>query len=102
MKLRHQAFFWLTNPDSTADRDQLLAGLRTLAAIPQIAELDLGIPADTESRDVVDSSYGVVETMIFSSLEDQASYQIHPIHQKFIAECEHLWSRVVVYDALIV
>ena len=39
-------------------------------------------------------------TLVFDSLEDQAAYQIHPIHQQFIADYGHLWSRVVVYDAI--
>jgi hypothetical protein len=28
----------------------------------------------------------------------QRAYQEHPIHQKFVADCSHLWERVVVYD----
>lgn len=96
----HQAFFWLNAPDNMAARDTLIAGLRTLAAIPQVQTLRITVPAPTEARDVVDSSYAVCETMEFASLEDQASYQVHPIHQKFVADCGHLWKRVVVYDGL--
>jgi Stress responsive A/B Barrel Domain len=98
----HQAFFWLKNPGSETDRAALIAGLRTLGDIPQVRNLSISISARTESRDVVDSSFDVVETMLFNSLEDQRNYQPHPIHLAFIAACGHLWERVVVYDNLIV
>lgn len=98
----HQAFFWLKNPGSEKDRATLIAGLRTLGGIPQVQNLSISIAASTEARDVVDSSFDVVETMLFNSLKDQADYQPHPIHNAFIDACGHLWDRVVVYDNLIV
>lgn len=100
MKLRHQAFFWLKNSRSQMDRDCLIAGLETLRAIELIRELHIGVPAPTEAREVVDNSFDVLEYMVFDSLEDQAAYQTHPTHQKFIADCCHLWDRVLVYDAI--
>jgi hypothetical protein len=27
---------------------------------------------------------------------------VHPIHMQFVANCEHLWERVVVYDVMAV
>ena len=38
----------------------------------------------------------VSELMTFDSLADEAIYQDHPVHQAFIAACEHLWERVLV------
>lgn len=96
--IRHLALFWLANPESLADRDALVTGVRTLAAIPQVRSLHVGVPAPTEARDVVDHSYAVSEAMVFDSIADQDAYQVHPIHQAFIASCSHLWDRVVVYD----
>ena len=100
MTLIHHALFWLKNPDSTQDRERLIAGLKTLRGVPVIRELHIGLPASTEKRDVVDASYDVSEVMRFDSIADQKAYQDHPIHQAFVAECGHLWERVVVYDAL--
>ena len=100
MTLIHHALFWLRNPGSAQDRERLIAGLRTLKNISAIRELHIGVPAATEKRDVVDASYDVSELMRFDSLEDQKTYQDHPIHQAFIAECGQLWKRVVVYDAV--
>lgn len=96
----HHVLFWLKDPARQADADMLIAGLRTLRAIPEIRELRIGIPAPTENRSVVDSSYHVSELMVFDTVEDQARYQDHPIHKRFVATCGGLWERVVVYDSI--
>jgi hypothetical protein len=98
----HQVFFWLKAPGAKADRDKLIAGLKALKAIDFIQQLHVGVPASTEKREVIDNSYDVSELMVFKSVEDQNRYQTHPLHQKFVAECGHLWSKVVVYDSLAV
>ncbi|OJV14904.1 MAG: stress responsive alpha-beta barrel domain-containing protein [Dyadobacter sp. 50-39] len=98
--LVHHVFFWLKNPGSTADRDRIIEGLKTLRKIEAIKELRIGVVASTEKRDVVDNSWAVSELMFFEDLAGQASYQDHPIHQKFIKDCSHLWDKVIVYDAM--
>lgn len=98
--LIHHVFFWLKNPGSKADRDQLIAGLNALKAIDVVQQLYVGVPASTEKRDVVDSSYDVSELMFFRSVEDQKRYQDHPLHLKFVRDCAHLWRKVVVYDSI--
>ncbi len=97
--LAHHVFFWLKNPDSAADRDQLMAGLRTLEQIETVRSLHIGVPASTEQREVVDNSYSVCELMFFDSVEGQNAYQDHPVHKAFVSNYGHLWSRVVVYDS---
>ena len=97
--LIHHAIFWLKNPASTADRDKLAEGVKTLVGIKKIKQLYVGVLADTEKRDVVDASWGVSEIMFFDNLDDQASYQQDEIHQSFIKNYSHLWAKVVVYDA---
>ena len=101
-KLVHHVFFWLKNPASVADRDKLVAGLKTLAKIETIQEIHIGVLASTEKRDVVDTSWQVSELMFFSDLEGQATYQNHPIHQEFIKNYSSLWEKVIVYDAITV
>lgn len=99
-RLVHHVFFWLKNPSSTADRDKLLAGVKGLKKIETIKMLHVGVPASTEKRDVVDNSYHVSELMFFDSVEDQKTYQDHPIHQQFIKDHSMLWEKVVVYDVM--
>ncbi|WP_454831327.1 Dabb family protein [Pseudoxanthomonas wuyuanensis] len=94
----HHVFFWLKNPDSKEDLAKLLAGLRTLAGIDTVRGIHIGVPADTEQRGVVDGSYSASEILFFDDVAGQNAYQVHPIHKQFIADCEHLWQRVVVYD----
>jgi hypothetical protein len=97
--LIHQVFFWLKNPASTEDRDKLITGLQKLSKIETIRTLHIGIPASTEKRDVVDSSFSVSELMFFDDEAGQKIYQDHPLHQQFMATCGHLWEKVLVYDS---
>jgi len=98
----HKVYFWLKNPDSSEDRDQLIAGLKTLGAISTVQGIHVGVPASTEQRDVVDNSYQVSELLLFANAADQDAYQVDPIHMKFVEQCSHLWSKVVVYDSIAV
>jgi hypothetical protein len=99
-KLVHHVFFWLKNPEAKEDLARLLEGLRTLAKIETVRGAHFGVPASTEKRDVVDNSFSASEMLFFDDLAGQKAYQDHPIHKKFVADCSHLWERVVVYDAL--
>jgi hypothetical protein len=101
-KVVHHVFFWLKRPDSTADREDLIAGLRALSEIPVIRSLEIGLPASTEQREVVDSSFDLSELMVFDSVADQAIYQDHSLHRDFVAKCGHLWRKVIVYDMITV
>jgi hypothetical protein len=95
--LVHHVFFWLKHQDSEEDKQQLIEGIKTLKNIPQVNNIH--IPASTEERDVIDSSYSVTEMLTFANEEDEAIYQNHPIHSKFVKSHEHLWRKVLVYDS---
>jgi Stress responsive A/B Barrel Domain len=99
-KLVHHVFFWLKNPDSKEDLAKLLTGLRTLAKIETVRGTHFGVPASTEKRDVVDNSFSASEILFFDDTAGQKVYQDHPIHKQFVADCSHLWEKVVVYDAI--
>lgn len=99
-QLVHHVFFWLKNPDSKEDIAALIAGLKSLSKIETIRKLHVGVLASTEKREVVDTSWQVSELMFFDDLAGQATYQTHPLHLAFIEKCSHLWSKVVVYDAV--
>lgn len=94
----HHVFFWLKNPKSKEDLARLLTGLRTLGGIETVKAIHIGVPAETEQRGVVDGSYSASEILFFDDVAGQNAYQVHPVHKKFVADCEHLWGRVVVYD----
>ena len=95
----HHVFFWLKKPVTREIRIKFENGLKELVTIETIVGKHLGIPASTD-RGVIDSSYSYSLLLTFNSKEDQDIYQTHPVHLKFIDECEDLWERVVVYDSI--
>lgn len=95
----HHVYFWLANPESKADLDQLIAALKKLSEVPNIQQFHIGIPADTR-REVIESSYQVSWCLFFANAEEEAIYQTHPLHLKFVEENKHLWKKVVVYDSV--
>jgi hypothetical protein len=95
----HHVYFWLNNPESAADLEQLKKGLQTLTVIETIGMYQIGVPAST-NRDVIDRSYSVSWMLMFDNLEDEEVYQHHLLHKKFVADCSHLWSKVIVYDSV--
>jgi len=95
----HHVFFWLKNPDSAADRDKLVEGLKKLTKIQGLRKYYIGYPAGT-SRGVIDSSYAVSWLTFFDNPEAEEVYQKHPVHLKFIEDYGHLWEKVIVYDSV--
>lgn len=99
-QLVHHVYFWLKNRDSKEDLNQLLAGLKTLEKIESVRKIHIGVPASTEQREVVDSSYSASELIFFDDVAGQDIYQVHAIHKKFVDQCSHLWEKVIVYDSV--
>ena len=95
----HQVYFWLADPENHQNKESLREGLKKLSSIPHLLHFHIGMPATTR-RDVIDSSYTFSWLAIFQTAEDQDIYQEHPIHLEFVANCSHLWKKVVVYDSL--
>ncbi len=94
----HSVYFWLL-PSSSADQQaQFLAGLRTLLAIPDIAQAYIGPPAATRD-DVIEHGYSYALTLLFADQAAHDRYQIHPLHQQFIANFSPLLAQVRVFDS---
>ena len=97
----HHVYFTLKNPDSVEDKQLLKEGLQSLAAIAEVKHLIIGEPAPTFDREVIASDWHVSEVIYFKSVADQDAYQVDPVHQLFVTNYSHLWSKVVVYDILV-
>jgi hypothetical protein len=97
----HHVYFTLKNPDSVQDKQLLKEGLESLAAIEEVRQLIIGEPAPTFDREVIASDWHVSEVIYFDSVADQDAYQVDPVHQLFVTNYSHLWSKVVVYDILV-
>ena len=98
--LIHMVYFWLKNPNDSADRSAFEVAIKKLmASNTQGLQTHLGCPAATEERGVVDNSFTYCYMMTFASEEDEITYQTDPTHLAFIDEASHLWDKVVVYDS---
>ena len=97
----HHVYFTLKNPDSVEDKQLLKEGLQSLAAIAEVKHLIIGEPAPTFDREVIANDWHVSEVIYFKSVADQDAYQVDPVHQLFVTNYSHLWSKVVVYDILV-
>lgn len=95
----HHVYFYLNNPNSKEDLNELLNGLKGMKKIKNYKLVHIGKPADT-NRPVIEKSYAISWLCIFESKEEQEKYQVDPIHLDFIEKCKHLWSKVVVYDSV--
>lgn len=95
----HHVFFWLKEPKNSDTRKQFEQGLNKLITVPQIQSSHIGTPVES-AREVVDDSFTYSYMAFFKSKEDQEIYQTHPIHLQFIEDCQHLWEKVIVYDAM--
>lgn len=96
----HTVFFWLKNPDQTTDRKAFETALQKFLDTSLYAKTRfIGIPP-AASRNVVDGSFTYSLIVSFDSPEAQANYQQEEAHSIFIAEAEHLWSKVIVYDSI--
>lgn len=96
----HHVFFWLKNPDNKIEYAQLLAALKTLKKIEVVKFAHIGAPSINDfDKPVTDASYSFSVLLLFESKKDEEKYLVHPLHKKFGAENNHLWSKVLVYDS---
>ncbi len=97
--LQHNVFFYLNNEVSANEKKAFEKGMRDfLSNVNEIEKWEIGVPAGTEDRDVVDHSFDYALFAWFTSLENHNIYQKHPAHAKFIEDFSSLWKTVKVYD----
>lgn len=97
--LQHTVYFYLNDDVTDQQRADFEEGLKELLEIESIYKSELGVPGDTESRDVTDHSFGYSIFTWFETMEDYITYDEHPEHLRFIDTYEELWSDVKVYDS---
>ena len=96
--LVHVVNFWLKSGLDETDRKKFENGVSTLGTIEGVQFFNVGKPAQTD-RPVIDRSYDYCLLTVFENLEAHDYYQDVDIHLKFIADCSHLWERVLIYDS---
>jgi len=95
----HHVFFWLKEPKNAEARKEFEIGLKALVKVPQIQSHHIGTPVESP-REVVEDSFTYSYMAFFKDKADQDIYQTHPVHLKFVEDCQHLWEKVIVYDAM--
>lgn len=98
-QLVHNVYFWFHEDVSEEEHQNFYHELKKLSEIPLILDGWIGVPAATEDRGVIDSSYDYSITFVFENEETESEYQTHPDHEEFIDNNSHLWEKVTVYDA---
>jgi len=98
--MQHQVYFWLKSTVTESDRKAFEKGLHNLISnIKEVSKAEIGVPAKTADRDVVDHSFAYSLLVRFKTIEDHNIYQSHAAHQKFIDDHAALWEKVKVYDS---
>ncbi|MFS4466805.1 Dabb family protein [Maribacter sp. 2210JD10-5] len=95
----HTVYFWLANPDSTADCEAFETSLQKFLDNSAYAKTKFIGKPPKASRDVVDGSFTYSLIVTFESAEAQQNYQDEAPHKLFIAESSKLWTKVIVYDS---
>ena len=98
--LLHNVYFYLNEGVTDSEKKGFEKGTeKFLSAVPEIQKFDIGIPAGTPSRDVVDHSFGYSIFVWFKNVDDHNAYQKHPAHEEFISNFAGLWEKVQVIDS---
>lgn len=93
----HTVYFWLDpqlNAEQTAEFETRLKRLPTISAVKHGFT---GKPAAT-NRPVIDRTYSYGLTLVFDDLAKHDEYQADPVHQEFVDNCNHMWSKLAIYD----
>jgi hypothetical protein len=96
--LIHTVYFWLNEDVDEASAKDFEEGVWSLEAIPSVKRMFVGPAATTPSRDVVDNSFDYALIVWFDDVAGHDAYQDHPIHLEFVEKQGPKFSRVQVYD----
>lgn len=97
--LQHTVYFYLNDDVSQEEAREFENGLKELLEISAIYKSELGVPGNTDERDVTDHSFAYSIFTWFENLEDYKTYDEHPDHLEFIDTYSSLWADVKVYDS---
>jgi len=94
----HHVFFWLKPTCTPTEIQKFEASVSALKTINSVKMADVGKPAAT-NRPVIDTSYSYSLLLVFNTEADHDTYQVDPIHEKFVADCSTFWEKVLIYDS---
>lgn len=97
--LFHNVYFWLKPELTAAQRAEFRRGVESLAGIKSVTKVDVGGPAPTGDRPVIERSYDVALIVQCRDIAAHDAYQVDPLHLEFVAKFKTYWTRVQIYDS---
>lgn len=97
----HAVYFWLKEGITAEEEKDFLQFFELLKTIPDLLSLQVGKPAATHPRPVVDNSFSYNLIVAFTTLDAVDVYENHPIHLKAIETYSKYWTKVEVRDTII-
>ncbi len=97
--LFHNVYFWLKPELTPAQRAEFRRGVESLAGIKSVDKIDVGVPAATGDRPVVERSYDVALIVQCRDLAAHDAYQVDPLHLAFVAKYKTYWWRDQICDS---
>ena len=99
----HNVYFWLKSETTENEKKAFEKGMRNfLGAVNEVQKYEIGMPAKTPERDVVDHSFDYSMFVWFDNVEDHNIYQTHPAHDVFVESFKGLWAKVQVIDSALI
>jgi hypothetical protein len=95
----HAVYFWVREDLTAEEQARFAAGLRSLRAIEGVESGYIGVPAPTD-RPVIERGYSRALVLVFADQQAHDAYQVHPVHDRFRAECGGYWTTVRIYDSV--
>ncbi|SEG19948.1 Dabb family protein [Sphingobacterium lactis] len=98
----HSVYFWLKPGLSAEEEQDFLNFFEALKKVPGIHAFQVGKPAPTTPRDVVDNSFSYAIYVTFKTMEDINTYEKHPDHLAASEKYGKYWTKVEVKDSILV
>lgn len=92
--VKHVARFWLRSTDDMPEIERRVAELATL---PEVIDMIIGPPLDTDWSDRLDKSYHLAFIATFKSREACFSYYEAERHQRIARELQEIAERVEAF-----
>jgi hypothetical protein len=92
--VKHVARFWLRSPGDVPEIERRVAELATL---PEVIDIIVGPPLDTDWSDRLDKSYDLAFIATFKSREACFSYYAAERHQRIAGELQKIAERIEAF-----
>lgn len=99
--LAHMVYFSLKDKSEDAKAALVAACKKYLSAHSGIVFFAAGTLAENYKRDVNDRDFDVALHLVFDTEAAHDAYQVHPMHDQFIAENKENWAKVRVFDSIV-